>query len=53
MSDTHAPDCRLRRATRMLRAAGSAAFRAGAIKWMRENLFSGWFNILLTVSRSM
>lgn len=48
MSDTHAQTVRYVRET-MLPEAEPPATDRGAIKWLRENLFSGWLNILLTL----
>ncbi len=33
----------------MLAAQEAPASQVGAVRWMRENLFSGWFNSILTV----
>ena len=35
--------------TEMVAASEPPARERGAVKWLRENLFSGWMNILLTV----
>lgn len=48
MSDTHAQTVPFVRDT-MLPEAEPPARERGIVKWMRENLFSGWLNILLTV----
>ena len=48
MSDTHAQSVAFVRDT-MLPEQPPPATEAGVIKWMRENLFKGWFNTLLTV----
>ncbi|MCL3881102.1 amino acid ABC transporter permease [Marivita sp. GX14005] len=48
MSDTHAESVAYVRDT-MLPQQPPPASEAGAVKWMRENLFSGWFNTLLTL----
>ena len=48
MSDTHAHTVRFVRET-MIPEQDPPLTEAGAIKWIRENLFSGWLNILLTV----
>ncbi|MCR9107866.1 amino acid ABC transporter permease [Marivita sp. XM-24bin2] len=48
MSDTHAQSVAFVRDT-MLPEQPPPATEAGVIKWMRENLFKGWFNSLLTL----
>ncbi len=48
MSDTHAQTVAFVRDTEIPPAPPPAS-EAGAVKWMRENLFSGWFNTILTV----
>ncbi|WP_238365571.1 amino acid ABC transporter permease [Mesobacterium pallidum] len=48
MSDTHAHAVAYVRDT-MLPQQPPPASEAGAVKWMRENLFSGWFNTILTL----
>jgi general L-amino acid transport system permease protein len=48
MSDTHAQTVAYVRDT-MLPEQSPPVTEVGAIKWMRENLFSGWLNSLLTV----
>ncbi len=48
MSDTHAQTVAYVRDT-MLPEQTPPVTESGAIKWMRENLFSGWLNSLLTV----
>jgi general L-amino acid transport system permease protein len=48
MSDTHAQTVAYVRDT-MLPQQTAPVTETGAIKWMRENLFSGWLNSLLTV----
>ncbi len=48
MSDLHAHSVSFVRDT-MLPQATPPITERGAIKWMRENLFSGWFNSILTI----
>jgi len=48
MSDTHAQTVSFVRDT-MLPQAAPPAGQAGAVRWLRENLFSGWLNTVLTV----
>ncbi|NDW01939.1 amino acid ABC transporter permease [Salipiger sp. PrR002] len=48
MSDTHAQTVAYVRDT-MLDQQDPPLTQVGAVKWIRENLFSGWLNILLTV----
>lgn len=48
MSDTHAQTVAYVRDT-MLPETDPPVTEAGAIKWLRENLFSGWLNIILTI----
>ncbi|MFP7671732.1 amino acid ABC transporter permease [Marivita sp. S0852] len=48
MSDTHAQTVAFVRDT-MIPEQAPPASEAGVIKWMRENLFSGWFNTALTI----
>ena len=48
MSDTHAQTVSYVRDT-MLPQQEPPVTERGAVKWIRENLFSGWLNILLTV----
>ncbi|WP_439124700.1 amino acid ABC transporter permease [Marivita sp.] len=48
MSDTHAQTVAFVRDT-MLPEQPPPVTEAGAIKWMRENLFKGWFNSILTI----
>ncbi len=48
MSDTHAQTVAYVRST-MIEAADPPSSQTGAIKWMRENLFSGWLNTVLTL----
>jgi general L-amino acid transport system permease protein len=48
MSETHAQTVTFVRDT-MLPPAPPPTRESGAIKWLRENLFSGWFNTVLTV----
>ncbi|WP_128254661.1 amino acid ABC transporter permease [Falsirhodobacter deserti] len=48
MSDTHAQTVRFVRDS-MLPQAAPPAGQAGAVRWLRENLFSGWLNTILTV----
>ena len=48
MSDTHAQTVAFVRDT-MLPQKAPPLTETGAIKWMRENLFSGWLNSILTV----
>ncbi|WP_417808562.1 amino acid ABC transporter permease [Thioclava sp.] len=48
MSDTHAQTVAYVRDT-MLPQQPAPAGQSGAIQWLRENLFSGWFNTLLTL----
>ena len=48
MSDTHAQTVAYVRST-MIEAADPPRNETGVIKWMRENLFSGWLNTALTL----
>ena len=48
MSDTHSHSVAFVRET-MLPEQAPPATEAGVIKWMRDNLFSGWFNTVLTL----
>ncbi|WP_292285077.1 amino acid ABC transporter permease [Marivita sp.] len=48
MSDTHAQSVAYVRDT-MLPEQAPPVTEAGVIKWMRENLFKGWFNSILTI----
>ena len=48
MSDTHAQTTLYVRES-MLPPSDPPSTQVGVIKWMRENLFSGWVNTLLTV----
>lgn len=48
MSDTHAHTVRYVRET-MLPEQDPPITEKGAVKWMRENLFSSWLNAILTV----
>ena len=48
MSDMHAQSVAFVRETEIPQALPPVAER-GAVKWMRENLFSGWFNTLMTL----
>ncbi|MGR3490429.1 MAG: amino acid ABC transporter permease, partial [Shimia sp.] len=48
MSDTHSESVGYVRET-FLPQAPPPAREAGAVKWMRENLFSGWVNTILTI----
>ena len=48
MSDTHAQTVAYVRET-MLPEQEPPATERGVIKWMRENLFAGWFNSILTL----
>ena len=48
MSDTHAETVAFVRTT-MLPEAEPPITERGALKWMRENLFSSWLNVILTV----
>jgi general L-amino acid transport system permease protein len=48
MSDTHARTTAFARDT-MISPQHPPPGEAGVVKWVRENLFSGWLNILLTV----
>ena len=48
MSDTHAQTVGFVRRS-MVPPAPPPVRETGAVKWMRENLFSGWLNILLTI----
>ncbi|MDA7430411.1 amino acid ABC transporter permease [Primorskyibacter aestuariivivens] len=48
MSDTHAQTVAYVRET-MLPELEPPATERGVIKWMRENLFAGWFNSILTI----
>jgi general L-amino acid transport system permease protein len=49
MSDTHAQTVAYVRDT-MLPQQAAPTGQSGVIKWLRENLFSGWFNTLLTLA---
>ena len=48
MSETHAQTVAYSRES-MLPPAPPPRREAGAVRWLRENLFSGWLNILLTL----
>lgn len=48
MSDTHAQTVSYVRDT-MLPQAAPPATEVGAIRWLRENLFSSWLNAILTI----
>ena len=48
MSDTHANTVAFVR-TEEVPASPPPVSEAGLVKWVRENLFSGWFNTILTV----
>lgn len=48
MSDTHAQTVAFVRDT-MLPPEAPPTTQAGAVKWIRENLFSGWLNAILTL----
>ncbi len=48
MSDTHAHSVAFVRETQ-IPPSPPPANETGAVKWMRENLFSGWFNSILTI----
>ncbi|MCR9157957.1 MAG: ABC transporter permease subunit [Rhodobacteraceae bacterium] len=48
MSDTHAHSVAFVRDT-MLPEQPPPVSEAGAVKWVRENLFKGWFNSILTI----
>ncbi len=48
MSDTHAQTVSYVRET-MLPEQAPPVSEAGAVKWVRENLFSSWLNIILTL----
>jgi general L-amino acid transport system permease protein len=48
MSDTHAHSVAFVRET-SIPAAPPPASEAGAVKWVRENLFNGWVNAVLTI----
>jgi general L-amino acid transport system permease protein len=48
MSETHAQTVAFARDT-MIEPKEPPVGEAGVLKWLRENLFSGWLNILLTV----
>ena len=48
MSGAHAHDASFVR-TEMLPEQAPPATEAGAIKWLRENLFSSWFNAIMTI----
>jgi general L-amino acid transport system permease protein len=47
MSDTHAHASFVR--TEMLPEQTPPVTQTGAIKWLRENLFSSWLNAILTI----
>jgi len=49
MSDTHAQTVAFVRDT-VIPQKAPPALEAGAVKWVRTNLFSGWFNSLLTIA---
>jgi len=49
MSDTHSHSVAFVRETSIPQSAPPAA-EQGIVKWMRENLFAGWANSLLTVA---
>lgn len=48
MSDTHSHTVAYVRET-MLKQSSPPVTEVGAVKWVRENLFLGWFNSILTV----
>ncbi|MBC7143408.1 MAG: amino acid ABC transporter permease, partial [Rhodobacteraceae bacterium] len=48
MSDLHAHSARYVRDS-MLPPEAPPTLESGAVKWLRENLFSGWLNSVLTV----
>ncbi|OUD09386.1 hypothetical protein BVC71_05900 [Marivivens niveibacter] len=48
MSDTHAQTVRYVRDT-MIDPSAPPVSETGVVKWMRENLFSGWLNTVLTL----
>ncbi|MDR9428085.1 MAG: amino acid ABC transporter permease [Salibaculum sp.] len=48
MSEVHAETTRFVR-TEMVAQQAPPITEKGAVKWVRENLFSGWLNVLLTV----
>ena len=48
MSDTHAQTVAYVRTT-MLPPQDPPRAEAGAIKWLRENMFSSWLNVILTL----
>jgi len=48
MSETHAETTRFVR-TEMLAEQEPPITEKGIVKWIRENLFSGWLNVILTV----
>jgi len=48
MSEVHAETTRFVR-TEMVAEQDPPITETGAVKWVRENLFSGWLNVLLTV----
>ncbi len=48
MSDIHAQTAYVR--TAMLPQAAPPVRETGAVKWVRENLFSSWLNIILTLA---
>lgn len=48
MSEIHAPSVEFVR-REMIAPQAPPALQAGAVKWLRENLFSGWLNTLLTL----
>lgn len=48
MSDAHAHSVAFVRET-AIPPSPPPASEAGAVKWVRENLFSGWFNTILTI----
>lgn len=49
MSDTHAQSVAFMRDT-MLPEAPPPESEAGVVRWIRSNLFSGWFNTILTIT---
>ena len=48
MSDTPTQNVSFVR-TEEIQPSPPPVLEAGAVKWMRENLFSGWFNTILTL----